>query len=118
MRRLALALLFAAALRASAQSPADTADAALGKEKYRLFCASCHGIGGDGNGPASRGMLPRPSDFTAGAFRYGGTDRDLFEVISDGAASKGGSSLMAGWSPVLPEAARWALVRHIRSLKK
>jgi mono/diheme cytochrome c family protein len=119
MRALALAALLAGALPAAAQSPADAADLATGREKYRLFCASCHGEKGDGKGPAARGLLPPPRDFTSGAFKYGGTDRDLFDVISDGAASKGGSPLMAAWSPVLQhESDRWALVKYIRSLKK
>ena len=118
MRALALAASLAAALPAAAQSPADTADLAIGREKYRLFCASCHGEKGDGKGPAATGMLPPPTAFTAGVFRYGGSDADLFRVISDGAASKGGSALMSGWSVVLPESDRWALVKYVRSLAK
>ena len=117
-RALALAALLAGALPAAAQSPADDANVAVGKEKYRLFCASCHGEKGDGKGPASKGLIPPPRDFTIDAFKYGGTDQDLFEVISDGAASKGGSALMTGWAVVIPEADRWALVKYIRTLKK
>jgi high-affinity iron transporter len=120
-RALAGSLLIASALvarSAAAQSPAETADPTVGKEKYRLFCASCHGASGDGQGPASKGLLPPPGDFRLGKFRYGSSDRDLFEVISDGAASKGGSGLMSGWSAVLSESDRWALVRHVRSFAK
>ena len=50
--------------------------------------------------------------------QHGGTDQDIFEVISNGAASKGGSPLMVAWGPVIPEADRWALVKYIRSLKQ
>jgi hypothetical protein len=39
-------------------------------------------------------------------------------VITNGAASKGGSALMAPWGAVIPEADRWALVKYIRSLHK
>ena len=120
-RALAGILLFAGSLlarSAAGQNPAQDADAAIGKEKYRLFCASCHGANGDGHGPASKGLLPPPGDFRLGKFKYGATDRDLFEVISDGAASKGGSGLMSGWSAVLSESDRWALVRHVRSFAK
>lgn len=119
-RALAGSLLLASLLArpAAAQSPAQAADAAVGREKYRFFCASCHGANGDGHGPASKGLLPPPGDFRLGKFRYGSTDRDIFEVISDGAASKGGSGLMSGFRAVLSEPERWALVTHIRSLAK
>ena len=110
--------LLALALAARAQSPADGADLALGKARFEVFCASCHGAAGDGQGPAAKGLTPPPRNFTVGDFRYGGTDKDIFEVISNGAASKGGSPLMAAWGPIIPEAERWALVRYIRSLKK
>ena len=100
-----------------AQSPADSADPALGQAKYHLFCESCHGVNGDGKGVAAKGLNPPPRDFTVGAFKYGGTDQDIFEVISNGAAAKGGSPLMVAWSPVMQEGERWALVRYIRSFR-
>ena len=39
-------------------------------------------------------------------------------MISNGAAAKGGSPLMAPWGAVIPEEDRWALVKYIRSLVK
>jgi hypothetical protein len=39
-------------------------------------------------------------------------------VNSNGAASKGGSPLMAPWGAVIPEADRRALVKYIRAFKK
>jgi mono/diheme cytochrome c family protein len=109
------ALLASAAL---AEGPIDGADIEVGREKFQLFCASCHGATGEGNGVAAKGLDPAPRNFVVGDFRYGGTDRDIFEVISNGAASKGGSPLMVAWAAAIPEADRWALVKYIRSLKR
>jgi len=103
---------------AGAEGPIDQANVEIGREKFQLFCASCHGATGDGNGVAAQGLNPPPRNFVVGEFKYGGTDRDIFEVISNGAASKGGSPLMVAWAAVIPESDRWALVKYIRSLKK
>ncbi len=37
---------------------------------YRGHCARCHGIGGDGAGPAARLLNPYPRDFRQGIFKY------------------------------------------------
>ena len=92
-------------------------DAARGAE-LAADCAGCHGVAGDGNGPAAAHLDPKPRDFTKGDFKYGGTDQDIFDVISNGAASKGGSALMAPWGAVISEEDRWALVKYIRTLVK
>lgn len=98
---------------------ASAQDAAKGAENYKLYCVTCHGEKGDGQGPVGKTLNPPPRDFSKGDFKYGGTDKDIFEVISNGAASKGGSPLMAPWGAVIPaEADRWALVKYVRSLKK
>ncbi len=97
---------------------AEEADAAKGKQLYETYCQSCHGPAGDGQGPIGKALDPAPRDFTKGDFKFGGTDQDIFDVISNGAAVKDGSPLMAPWGAVIPEADRWALVKYIRSLKK
>jgi mono/diheme cytochrome c family protein len=101
-----------------AQMGVATADPAKGKRVYSLYCMTCHGDAGDGRGPVGKTLNPPPRDFTVADFRYGGTDQDLFEVISNGAAPKGGSPLMAPWGAIIPEGDRWALVVYIRSLKR
>jgi mono/diheme cytochrome c family protein len=93
-------------------------DPAKGKQAYDLFCVTCHGPSGDGKGPVGVTLDPPPRDFNAGEFKYGGSDQDVFDVITNGAAAKGGSPLMAPWGAVIPEADRWALVKYIRTLKK
>ncbi len=113
---LAPALLWGASLALNVG--AEEADPAKGKQLYEIYCQSCHGPAGDGKGPIGKALDPAPRDFTRGEFKFGGTDQDIFDVISNGAAAKGGSPLMAPWGAVIPEADRWALVKYIRSLIK
>lgn len=104
----------------TSQILADTsgADPGKGQELFKIYCVTCHGESGDGSGPVGKTLNPPPRDFTKGDFQFGGTDQDLFEVISNGAASKGGSPLMAPWGAVIPEPDRWSLVAFIRTLRK
>jgi mono/diheme cytochrome c family protein len=99
-------------------SLAAEGDAAKGMQVYKLYCVTCHGETGDGQGPVGKTLKPPPRDFTTADFKYGGDDQSVFDVISNGAASKGGSPLMAPWGAVIPEADRWGLVAYIRTLKK
>ena len=96
----------------------EDGDLEAGRQKYNTLCVSCHGEKGDGQGPVGKTLNPPPRDFTKGDFKYGGTDKDIFDVISNGAASKGGSPLMAPWGAIVSEKERWGLVKYVRSLKK
>ena len=110
----------AAAFTVAVLAPFAVAEVDLekGKQAYGTYCVTCHGPEGDGQGPVGKTLNPPPRDFTKGDFKFGGSDQEIFEVISNGAASKGGSPLMAPWGAVIPEQDRWAIVAFIRSLKK
>ena len=86
-------------------------------------CAACHGAEGKGDGAASAALNPKPRSFTNGTFKFdtdgdgkSGTDIDLLNVITHGAAKYGGSATMVGRSDI-SEADRKALVKLIRTLK-
>jgi caa(3)-type oxidase subunit IV len=65
---------------------------------FNLICATCHGTGGVGDGAAGLALDPRPADFTDPVF-WETRDMDrILNVITNGAASVGGSPLMVGWS--------------------
>src|SRR5215813_1258120 len=118
----ALLLVFAAGSFARAaddfEAKVQAADAAKGAQIFNQYCATCHGPQGLGDGPVGKTLNPPPRNFQEGKFKYGNTDQDHFDVITNGAASKGGSPLMAPWGKVIPEADRWALVKYVESLKK
>ena len=105
-------------LGGASQPGSAEGDAAMGKQVYDQFCWTCHGKTGDGQGPVGKTLNPPPRDFTKADFKFGGTDQDIFDVISNGAASKGGSPLMAPWGVVIAEPDRWGLVQYIRTLAK
>jgi mono/diheme cytochrome c family protein len=68
-----------------------TSELLLGKAVYDQHCAACHGANGDGNGPATVWLFPKPRNFTAGLFKIQSTpaaslpsDEDLFQTITRG----------------------------------
>jgi DMSO reductase family type II enzyme heme b subunit len=95
---------------------AQDGQAALGKAVYDKHCAGCHGLGGQGDGPAAELLDPRPRDFTAGKYKMRtvqgplASDEDLFRIVTQGMP---GTS-MPPWT-ILPERERRAVVAYIKS---
>lgn len=120
LRRAAHAMAAIGALGSILAGPAgavaQVGDAAAGKVVYEKRCAGCHGVEGDGKGPAAERLDPRPRDFTSGIYKIRSTvnqvpsDQDLFRVISEGMP---GTSMPA-WN-VLPEKDRWNLVAYLKT---
>ncbi len=44
----------------------------IGSDEFRTSCASCHGVGGRGDGPMAEFLTKKPSDLTALATNNGG----------------------------------------------
>jgi mono/diheme cytochrome c family protein len=118
--------LVAAAALAALLAPAAAlaGDLAAGKMTYTMFCSSCHGESGQGDGPVGAVLNPPPRDLSKGDFKLdtdgdgeAGTDQDLLNVITDGAAKYGGSTQMAPWGGSLSESERANVLAYIRSLK-
>lgn len=42
-----------------------------GKQIYQEYCMACHGVKGDGNGVAAKGLQPPPRNFTLGIIKFG-----------------------------------------------
>lgn len=89
---------------------------AAGERAYRMHCVGCHGVTGDGAGPAALHLSPRPRNFRRGVFKFTSTDtgqrplrRDLFSVVTRGLA---GSSMPE--FRLLSEEIRWDLVEYVR----
>ena len=101
-----------------ADAKVQAADIAKGAQVFKMYCETCHGPTGLGDGPVGKTLNPPPRNFQEAKFKYGDSNQAHFEVITNGAASKGGSPMMAPWGAVIPEADRWALVKYIDSLKK
>ncbi|GIW92521.1 MAG: cytochrome c [Pirellulaceae bacterium] len=63
-----------------------------GMSVYRRYCAGCHGVAGDGAGPASPYLLPKPRDYRRGVFKFTSTPygskprrQDLIRTVRYGA---------------------------------
>jgi DMSO reductase family type II enzyme heme b subunit len=96
---------------------------AEGQGIYFRRCSFCHGLLGDGEGPAAEFMDPRPRDFTLGTFKFRTTesgelplDEDLFRTVSRGLP---GTGMQAFDSDLikngLSEQERWAVITYIKT---
>ena len=88
-----------------------------GKQVYLRRCAGCHGVNGDGNGPAAAFFQKdRPRNFTLGVFKFRLTpsgsmpdDGDLLRTITRGVRG----TAMPSWQE-LPEKDRLAVIQYIK----
>ena len=99
-------------------SSAFAGDPNAGKIKFNLFCATCHGATGKGDGAAAAGLNPKPRNFQDAAVMSKKSDADLKKVIQQGGAAVGLSPLMPPWSSALTEQEIANVISFIRSLSK
>jgi len=55
-----------------------------GKTLYRNKCQFCHGVRGDGKGPAAQPLLGHPDDFTNSKFWQDDVEKKIEETIKKG----------------------------------
>jgi caa(3)-type oxidase subunit IV len=84
---------------------------AAGKTIYLAQCMACHGMNGQGDGPAAAALKPPPRDFTSGIWKLGGSPAQVFKTLTDGMPG----TPMPPFSSLSTED-RWAIVHYIRSL--
>jgi cytochrome c oxidase cbb3-type subunit I/II len=90
---------------------------AHGKQVYERRCLGCHGVKGDGNGPAAAFMQQdRPRNFTLGVFKFRLTptgslpdDGDLLRTITRGVRG----TAMPSWHE-LPQKDQLAVIQYIK----
>jgi mono/diheme cytochrome c family protein len=70
IRRLALLTLILLAHGAASANDLPSG-AAAGQILFQTYCASCHGVLGDGNGPAAAALRTSPADLTRLTERHG-----------------------------------------------
>ena len=87
-----------------------------GKEVYERRCIGCHGVKGDGNGPAATFLYKqRPRNFTQGVFKFRltegslPTDGDMLRTISRGVRG----TAMPPWYD-LPLNDRLSVIQYIK----
>ena len=92
---------------------ADAAEA--GKQVYTDNCASCHGDGAKGDGPAGASLDPKPANLVE-ALSEDQDDR-IFWTISEGGVPAGKSASMVAWKGTLSEDEIWQTITYLRTLK-
>ncbi len=82
--------------------------AGLGKALFAATCASCHGVTGEGNGPAAGALAPAPTNFHLKR----PTEERGWDVLENGVPG----TAMPPWRDQLSADERHALVEFVRSL--
>ena len=82
-----------------------------GKEIYEKKCSLCHGEKGDGKGPASAGLNPKPTNFKE-SHGEKMTDGEHFWKITTG---RGG---MPSFAKDLTEEERWHVINYVNTFMK
>lgn len=94
--------------------PITDAGLAHGKELYDIFCATCHGEKGDGNGYLVRddgGVYPvQPANFLLEEHLKASNGRYYHAIMH-------GKNLMGGYSDKISYEERWNVIHYIRSLQ-
>ncbi len=85
------------------------------KTKYATLCASCHGVGGKGDGMASN---PKPRNFADKAWQAKVADAQIAKAIKEGGMAVGLSALMPPWGAVLSDDEVTAMVKLVRQFGK
>ena len=92
-------------------APDAVPDLARGAALYAQSCASCHGVSGDGAGPAAEGLDPPPIAFDDVARARERSAFALYQVIGQGLEG----TAMPGFSD-LPAEDRWSLAYYSGSI--
>ena len=106
------------ALQAKVNSLNASANLEHGRQIYFRACAPCHGIRGDGKGPAAKRFDPAPRNFRRGAYKFRTTvsgvlplDADLERTVREGVPG----TEMPRWKNVLSESDIKAVVRYVKT---
>jgi len=57
-----------------------------GKNLYEEKCQICHGVNGQGDGPAAAALTPSPTDFARPDFWQGDVESKITETVQNGHA--------------------------------
>jgi len=95
-----------------------TAQLERGRYIYMRACSPCHGLRGDGKGPAAIGFDPAPRNFRRGVFKFRTTvsgalpiDSDLERTVREGVPG----TEMVRWKDVLSQRDIKAVVQYVKT---
>ena len=85
-----------------------------GKVVFEANCAGCHGVAGDGAGPAAAALVPKPRNFVTWKLKYGDDDASLNKTLQNGI--KGSS--MPAWKDALSPDQIGSVIAYIKKFKE
>ena len=107
---LVCAIVLAGAIRcAAAENPATD---------YMIYCAKCHGMTGNGDGPNAATLKTRPRDFADCAVMKKISDATMFKAIKEGGASVNVSPEMPPWGQAFDDSEIKELITYVRKFCK
>jgi len=94
------------------QSPVEITDAVMqrGRERFDIYCATCHGMIGDGKSMTVELGFTKPPDLRADSISVF-PDGQLFNIITNGVRN------MPSYRQQIPVSDRWAIIAHLRKLQ-
>jgi mono/diheme cytochrome c family protein len=81
-----------------------------GQDRYKIFCAPCHGLQGDGNGMAAVRGMKHPPSYHIDRLRQA-PNGYFYDVITNGFGA------MYSYSERIPPNDRWAIIAYVRALQ-
>ncbi len=114
IRPWSLTLLIAGAALARTAKPPPRTPALLerGKATYSIYCVSCHGEQGAGDGSVAPTLRTRPRNFATEKFKQGATVAQIFQTLGKGVPD----TPMVKFTN-LSEDERWALAWYVLELR-
>ena len=85
-------------------------------DNYKLYCAQCHGLKGNGSGVNKADMSVAPRNHTDTIEMSRLKDSDIYEAIAHGGTAVGKSTLMPPWHGVMTDAEIREMVAYLREL--
>lgn len=95
---------------AAERPPMTLALVERGRERYRIFCAPCHGLDGSGDGIVPARGFPHPPSFHSERLRAA-PSAHFYEVITEGYGA------MYSYADRVPPPDRWAIAAYVRALQ-
>ena len=81
---------------------------------YAANCASCHGVTGQGDGPAGRGLTPPPADLAwLSRMPMSNWDPFMYWTVAEGGATVG--TAMPAFKARLSKDDIWAAIAYIQA---
>lgn len=85
-----------------------------GKVIYEANCAGCHGVAGDGAGPAAAALTPKPRNFVTWKLKYGDDDGSITKTLQNGVQG----TAMPAWKDTLNADQMKSVIAYIRTFKE